>query len=74
VEYESSKQVAAGDEIKQQILKTGIRKLERVTSVSHHTITNILRGKHVRRKTLVKVMKHLQSPNATLLHGERVIQ
>ena len=30
-EYQQSKQVVAGDEIKQQILKAGIRKLERIT-------------------------------------------
>lgn len=56
VEYQGSKQVVASDEIKEQILKTGIRKLERDTSVSHHTIANILRGEHVRRKTLAKIM------------------
>jgi hypothetical protein len=57
VEYHGSKQIAASDEIKQQILKTGIRKVERGTKVSHHTINRILRGEHVRRKTLTKIMK-----------------
>ena len=57
IEYEGSKQVVASDEIKQQILKTGIRKLERETKVSHHTVNRILRGEPVRRKTLAKVLK-----------------
>lgn len=59
VEYEGSKQVVAGDEIKQQILKTGIRKLERETRVSHHTIARILKGDNVRRKTLAKIVKQV---------------
>ena len=59
VEYQDSKQVVASDDIKEQILKTGIRKLERTTGVSHHTINRILRGEHVRRKTLAKIMKTL---------------
>jgi hypothetical protein len=60
VEYEGSKQVVASDEIKQQILKTGIRRLERETKVSHHTVDRILRGEPVRRKTLAKVVKELR--------------
>ena len=60
VEYEGSKQVVASDEIKQQILKTGIRKLARETKVSHHTINRIIRGEHVRRKTLAKIVKQIQ--------------
>jgi hypothetical protein len=56
VEYQGSKQVVASDEIKEQILKTGIRKLERETRVSHHTIIRILRGERVRRKTLAKIV------------------
>ena len=38
VEYQGSKQVVASDEIKEQILKTGIRKLERENKdePSHH--------------------------------------
>jgi len=47
----------ASDEIKEQILKTGIRKLERESKVSHHTINRIMRGEYVRRKTLAKIMK-----------------
>jgi predicted transcriptional regulator len=59
VEYEGSKQVVASDEIKQQILKAGIRKLERETKVSHHTITRILKGERVRRRTLAKIVKQI---------------
>lgn len=44
VEYQGSKQVVASDEIKGQILKTGIRRVERETKVSHHTINRILKG------------------------------
>jgi DNA-binding Xre family transcriptional regulator len=57
LEYQQSKQVIATDEIKQQILKTGTRKLERATGVSHHTINKILKSENVRRKTLAKIMK-----------------
>ena len=39
-----------------QILKTGIRKVERETKVSHHTIDRILKGESVRRKTLAKIV------------------
>lgn len=60
VEYEGSKQVVASDEIKQQILKTGIRKIEHETSVGHHTINKISKGERVRRKTLSKMMKRFQ--------------
>jgi hypothetical protein len=60
VEYQGSKQVVASDEIKQGILETGIRKVERETGVSHHTLDRILRGGAVRRKTLTKVMKHIR--------------
>jgi hypothetical protein len=56
-EYQGSKQVVASEEIKRGILKTGIRKLERETKVSHHTINRIMRGEYVRRKTLAKIMK-----------------
>jgi hypothetical protein len=58
-EYSQSKQTVAGEEIKKDILKTGIRKLERGVGVSHHTLKRILRGEPVRRKTLAKVVKHL---------------
>ncbi len=51
-EYQQSKQVVASEDIKQDILKSGIRKLERVTGVSHHTLDKILKGEHVRRRTL----------------------
>ena len=60
VEYQGSKQVVASDEIKQQILKTGIRKLERDTGVSHHTLTKILRDETVRPKTFAKIVKAIQ--------------
>lgn len=59
VEYQGSKQVVASDEIKEQILKTGIRKVERETGVSHHTIDRVLKGKSVRRKTLGKIVRNL---------------
>jgi len=55
LEYEGSKQVVASDELKEQILKTGIRRVERETKVSHHTINRVLKGEHVRRKTLAKI-------------------
>ena len=55
LEYEGSKQVVASDELKEQILKTGIRRVERETKVSHHTINRILKGERVRRKTLAKI-------------------
>jgi hypothetical protein len=60
-EYQESKQVVAGEDIKEDILKTGIRKLERETGVSHHTLNKILKGKHIRRKTLSKIVKQLPS-------------
>jgi hypothetical protein len=60
VEYVGSKQVVASAQIKQQILKTGIRKLERETRVSNHTIDRILKGENVRRRTLAKMAKLLQ--------------
>jgi hypothetical protein len=59
-EYQQSKQVVAGEDIKAEILKIGIRKLERNTGVSHHTLDKILKGEHVRRKTLAKIMKQVQ--------------
>jgi len=40
-------------------LKTGIRKIERMASVSHHTIRKILKGETVRRNTLAKVVKEI---------------
>lgn len=61
VEYERSKQVLGSDEIKQRILKTGIRKLERDTRVSHHTLEKVLKGGAIRRKTLVKILRNLCS-------------
>jgi hypothetical protein len=59
VEYQGSKEVVASDEIKQQILKTGIRKLERETRVSHHTLDKILKGERVRRRTIAKIIKQI---------------
>jgi len=38
IAYQQSSQVATTDEIKWKSLKIGIRKLERDTGVSHHTI------------------------------------
>jgi hypothetical protein len=53
--------VVASDEIMQGILKTGIRKLEGETRVSHHTISSILKGKHVRRRTIAEIAKAIHS-------------
>ena len=58
-EYQQSKQVIAGEDIKNDILKVGIRRVERDTGVSHHTLDRILKGQRVRRKTLPKIMKRL---------------
>ena len=69
VEYQGSKQVLASDEIKGQILKTGIRKLERETRVSHHTINRILKGENVRRKTLAKIVKKIQRISETAIRS-----
>jgi Cro/C1-type helix-turn-helix DNA-binding protein len=52
--------VVAGEDIRKDILKTGIRKLERDTGVSHHTIDKILKGEPVRRKTLAKILREVQ--------------
>ncbi len=59
VEYQQSTQVVATDEIKQEILKFGIRKLERAIGVSHHTLDKILKGERVRRRTLAKIIKQI---------------
>jgi hypothetical protein len=59
-EYQQSKQVVAGEDIKQDILKTGIRKLERTTGLSHHTINKILNGERVRRKTIGKITQRVR--------------
>ncbi len=56
VEYQGSTQVVASEEVKQHVLKIGIRKLERETRVSHHTINRILKSESVRRKTLAKIL------------------
>jgi hypothetical protein len=64
-EYQQSKLVVAGEDIKQDILKTGIRKLERGTGVSHHTLKRILRGESVRRKTLTKIVRKMQLPTGS---------
>jgi DNA invertase Pin-like site-specific DNA recombinase len=42
--------VVATNEIEQQILKIGIRKLERATGVSRHTIKKILKGEQIDAK------------------------
>ena len=49
------------DTLKQDILKTGIRKLERNTGVSHHTIDKIMNGERVRRKTLAKIIQRIHA-------------
>jgi hypothetical protein len=56
-EYQQSKRVIATDEIKREILKIGIRKLERETGVSHHTLDKVLKGEPVRRTTLAEIVK-----------------
>jgi Cro/C1-type helix-turn-helix DNA-binding protein len=58
-EYQQSRRVIAGDDIKNDILRVGIRRLERDTGVSHHTLEKILKGEPVRRKTLAKIVKQL---------------
>jgi hypothetical protein len=57
-EYQHSKQVVAGDDIKEDILRTGIRKLEHETGV-HHTLEKVLQGEGVRRRTLDKIVRQL---------------
>jgi predicted transcriptional regulator len=64
-EYQQSKQVVAGKDIKEDILKIGIRKLERETGVSHHTLHKILKGERVRRRTLAKIVQRIQAYGAT---------
>jgi hypothetical protein len=76
-EYQQSKQVVAGEDIKQDILKAGIRKLERGTGVSHHTLEKILGDEPVRRKTLAKIVMQLQlyeKQNNDKTDGESVEQ
>jgi hypothetical protein len=58
-EYQQSKQVVAGEDLKCDILRVGIRRVERDTGVSHHTLDKILKGERVRRKTLAKIVKRL---------------
>jgi len=59
-EYQQSKQVVATVDIKESILKAGIRRLERDTGICHHTLRKILKGERVRRKTLAKIIKGIQ--------------
>lgn len=59
-EYQQSKQVVAGEDIKEDIVRTGIRRLERATGISHHTIDQILKSERVRRRTLAKIVKQFQ--------------
>jgi hypothetical protein len=54
VEYQGAKQVVASDEIRQQIVKTEIRKLQRATGVSHHTISKILKAERFAARHLPK--------------------
>ena len=69
-EYQQSKQVVAGEEIREQIAKIGIRRLERDASVSHHTLARILKCDPVRRKTLAKIVKqfHLHQEDSKSTH------
>jgi hypothetical protein len=64
-EYQQSKQVVAGEDIKEAILKIRIRILERQTGVSHHPIDKIIRGEAARLKTLAKIVRYLQSNRKT---------
>jgi transposase-like protein len=57
---QGSKQIVANEEIQQQILNIGIRKLERAMGVSHQTINRILKRGHVRRKTLAKIVRRIR--------------
>ncbi len=61
--------LVASDEIKEQILKTGIRRIERETKVSHHTIDRILKGENVRRKTLAKIVNQTQRISETAIRA-----
>jgi hypothetical protein len=69
-EYQQSKQVVAGEEIREQIAKIGIRRLERDAGVSHHTLARILKCDPVRRKTLAKIVKqfHLHQEDSKSTH------
>ena len=60
-EYQQSKQIVADEDIKDDILKFGIRKLGRDTGVSHHTLDKILKGEPVRPKTLAKIVNNIKS-------------
>ena len=60
-EYQQSKQIVADEDIKDDILKFGIRKLGRDTGVSHYTLDKILKGEPVRRKTLAKIVNNIKS-------------
>lgn len=57
----------ANEEIKQQILNIGIRKLEPATGVSHHTINRTLKREHVRRKTLAKIVSGFDTEDSELV-------
>lgn len=59
-EYQESKQVVAGGDIKEDIRKIGIPKLQRETGISHQTSEKILKGEYVRRKTLAKIVKRIR--------------
>lgn len=59
-QYRTSKLVVVSEEIRQQVLPLGIRKLERQTGVCDHTIEKVLRGQRIRRKTLVAILTQVQ--------------
>jgi hypothetical protein len=59
--YLRAKQLFAGEEIKQQILMSRIRKVRREIGLSHHTIDKILKGEKVRRKTWARIIKKFQA-------------
>ena len=64
-EYQQSKQVAVREDIRNDILRVGIRKLERDTGVSHHTLQKVLKGESVRRNTLAKIVNRIRSYQPT---------
>jgi hypothetical protein len=49
-----------GEDIRNDTFRIGMRKLERETGVSHHTLDKILKSECVRRQTLSKVVKQIQ--------------
>jgi hypothetical protein len=63
MEYRNGK-VIANKEIIEQIVKFGIRKVERGTGIHRETIILITKGKAVKPITLSKIIKFLEEPNS----------